>query len=102
MIAVPIPDYQTLMLPVLRLAAKGETRVPDVEQQLARDLQLDRSGRTDLEALRRLPRRTAGLNGTHDPATQVLRQGCRHGEPRCSHPLILESDLLNPCNSKML
>jgi len=38
MIAVPIPDYQTLMLPVLRLAAKGETRVPDVEQQLARDL----------------------------------------------------------------
>jgi hypothetical protein len=40
MIAMPIPDYQTLMLPVLRLAAKGETRVPDVEQQLARDLGL--------------------------------------------------------------
>ena len=26
-----IPDYQTLMLPVLRLAAKGEQRVVDVD-----------------------------------------------------------------------
>jgi restriction system protein len=25
---VPIPDYQTLMLPVLKLAARGETSVP--------------------------------------------------------------------------
>lgn len=32
---MPIPDYQTLMLPVLRLAAEGETRVPDVEGRLA-------------------------------------------------------------------
>ena len=30
-----IPDYQTLMLPLLRLAAEGETRVPDVEERLA-------------------------------------------------------------------
>lgn len=30
-----IPDYQTLMLPLLRIAAEGETRVPDVEDRLA-------------------------------------------------------------------
>ncbi len=32
---MPIPDYQSLMLPLLRLAAQGETRVPDVEKPLA-------------------------------------------------------------------
>jgi restriction system protein len=32
---MPIPDYQTLMLPVLRLAAKGEQRVPDVAERVA-------------------------------------------------------------------
>jgi restriction system protein len=32
---MPIPDYQTLMLPVLRLAAGGETRVPDVAERIA-------------------------------------------------------------------
>ena len=31
---MPIPDFQTLMLPVLRLAAHGETRVPDLEELL--------------------------------------------------------------------
>jgi restriction system protein len=30
-----IPDYQTLMLPVLRLAAKGEQRVADVADRVA-------------------------------------------------------------------
>ncbi|UPA24487.1 restriction endonuclease [Shinella oryzae] len=30
-----IPDYQSLMLPVLRLAADGETRVPDAAKKLA-------------------------------------------------------------------
>jgi restriction system protein len=35
-----IPDYQTLMLPVLRLAAQGETRVPDLSEKLARELGL--------------------------------------------------------------
>jgi restriction system protein len=32
---MPVPDYQSLMLPVLRLAAQGETRVPDIEDKLA-------------------------------------------------------------------
>ncbi len=33
-----IPDYQSLMLPVLRLAAVGETRVADVAERIADDL----------------------------------------------------------------
>ena len=35
-----IPDYQTLMPPVLRLAAEGETRVADVAGRIADDLGL--------------------------------------------------------------
>ncbi|MBB4302378.1 restriction system protein [Rhodobium orientis] len=35
-----IPDYQTLMLPVLRIAAKGETRVPEVAEKMADELGL--------------------------------------------------------------
>jgi hypothetical protein len=37
---MPSPDYQTLMLPVLRLAADGETRVADVAERIANDLGL--------------------------------------------------------------
>jgi len=33
-----IPDYQTLMLPILRLAAGGETRVPDAADRIADQL----------------------------------------------------------------
>jgi restriction system protein len=45
---VPIPDYQTLMLPVLRLAAKGETRVPDVADEVANELGLTPGERDEL------------------------------------------------------
>jgi len=37
---MPIPDYQTLMLPVLRLAAKGEQRVADVADSVANEFGL--------------------------------------------------------------
>ena len=33
--SMPVPDYQSLMLPLLKLAALGETRVPDTEDKLA-------------------------------------------------------------------
>jgi restriction system protein len=42
-----IPDYQTLMLPVLRLAAEGETRVADVAERVANDLGLTRAERDE-------------------------------------------------------
>ena len=43
-----IPDYQTLMLPVLRRAAEGETRVADVAERIADDLGLTQTERDEL------------------------------------------------------
>jgi restriction system protein len=45
---MPIPDYQTLMLPVLRLAAKGEQRVADVADHLADEFGLSPGERETL------------------------------------------------------
>lgn len=44
----PIPDYQTLMLPVLRFAAEGETRVADVAERIADALGLSEAAREKL------------------------------------------------------
>ncbi len=57
-----IPDYQTLMLPVLKLAARGETRVPDIIDQLASEF-----GLTQAEREQSLPssRQTVLYNRTH-------------------------------------
>jgi restriction system protein len=43
-----IPDYQSLMLSVLRLAAVGETRVADVAERIADDLGLSQAERDEL------------------------------------------------------
>jgi restriction system protein len=43
-----IPDYQTLMLPVLRVAAKGEQRVADVADRVADDFGLSAEERETL------------------------------------------------------
>lgn len=43
-----IPDYQSLMLPVLRFAAEGEKRVADVEDRVADDLGLTAEERQEL------------------------------------------------------
>jgi restriction system protein len=45
---MPIPDYQTLMLPVLRLAAGGETRVPDVAERIADEFGLSQEEREQM------------------------------------------------------
>jgi len=42
---MPVPDYQTLMLPLLRHAAQGETRVPDVADKLADEFGLTKEER---------------------------------------------------------
>jgi restriction system protein len=42
-----IPDYQTLMLPVLSLAAEGETRVPEVAEKIANQLNLSEEEREE-------------------------------------------------------
>lgn len=43
-----IPDYQSLMFPVLRLAADGETRVPDAAEKLADQLGLSVAEREEM------------------------------------------------------
>ena len=43
-----IPDFQTLMLPVLRLAANGEVRVSDAVDRLANDFKLSPEERSHL------------------------------------------------------
>lgn len=43
-----IPDYQTLMLPVLRLAAVSETRVPEVAEKVAYEFGLSPEERDQL------------------------------------------------------
>lgn len=45
---MPIPDYQSLMLPLLKHAAQGETRVPDVAEKIADELGLTREERDQM------------------------------------------------------
>jgi len=45
---MPVPDYQTLMLPVLRHAADGEIRVPEVEDLIADEFKLTNEERDQL------------------------------------------------------
>jgi restriction system protein len=45
---LPIPDYQTLMLPLLKRAALGEIRVLDAEKQLAEEVGLTPEERDQL------------------------------------------------------
>jgi len=45
---MPIPDYQTLMLPVLRLAATAEQRVADAAERIADDLGLSPAEREEM------------------------------------------------------
>lgn len=45
---MPIPDYQALMLPVLEIAARGETSVPIAETELAAGFRLSDAERAQL------------------------------------------------------
>ena len=44
---MPIPDYQTLMLPVLTIAAEGETRVPVISDRIADQFALSEEERNE-------------------------------------------------------
>lgn len=43
-----LPDYQTLMLPVLKVAADGETRVPAAAEKIADDLGISEADREEM------------------------------------------------------
>jgi restriction system protein len=67
-----IPDYQSLMLPVLRAAAQEEVRIGDVIERLADELNLTPSERTEL-----LPsgRQTIFANRVHWAKTYLKQAG---------------------------
>ena len=46
--SMPIPDYQTLMLPVLAIAAEGEARVPTASSRIADQLGLTEEEREEM------------------------------------------------------
>lgn len=45
---MPIPDYQSLMLPVLAVSSKGEVRIGSVVEELADQLHLNPQERSEL------------------------------------------------------
>lgn len=47
-IIMSIPDFQTLMLPVLRIAAEGEVRISDVVERLAAEFPMSAEERSQL------------------------------------------------------
>lgn len=67
-----IPDYQTLMRPVLQAAAIGEVRIGDVVEMLSRDFGLTADERAEL-----LPsgRQTIIANRVHWARTYLKQAG---------------------------
>jgi restriction system protein len=59
---MPIPDFQTLMLPVLRVAAEGEARISDVVMRLAEEFAISPEENSQLLAS---GRRTTFANRVH-------------------------------------
>ena len=45
---MPIPDYQSLMLPVLKIAAEGDARVPTASSRIADQLGLTEKEREEM------------------------------------------------------
>ena len=74
-----IPDYQTLMRPVLECAAAGETRIGDAVEQLAEKLGLTPDERAQL-----LPsgKQTMFANRVHWAKTYLVKAGLAEGTRR--------------------
>jgi restriction system protein len=92
---MPIPDYQSLMLPVLTIAANGETKIGDAVKRLADGLNL-----TDVERAELLPsgKQTVFSNRVHWAKTylgkaslvEITRRGFFRITPRGTE--VLESN----------
>ncbi len=74
-----IPDYQTLMRPVLACAADGETKIGDAVEQLA-----DKLGLTPDERAQLLPsgKQTMFANRVHWAKTYLVKAGLAEGTRR--------------------
>ena len=92
---MPIPDFQTLMLPLLKLAAEKEWRISDAVERLANDYQLSQEERAVL-----LPsgRQTTIRNRTAWAKSYLIKAGLLEPTKR-GHFCISEQGkkvLLNP------
>lgn len=67
-----VPDYQSLMLPVLRAAGQGEVRIGDLIEKLASDLGLSETARNVLLAS---GRQTVFANRVHWAKTYLAKAG---------------------------
>lgn len=76
---MPVPDYQTLMRPVLQSAEHGEVRIGDVVDRLAEQLKLTPEDRAQL-----LPsgRQTIFSNRVHWAKTYLAKAGLLQGTRR--------------------
>lgn len=83
---MPVPDYQTLMLPVLRAFAEGATRVSDVLPRLRAEFHI-----TEAEAEELLPSGTMTVlaNRAHWARTYLSKAGLLES-PRRNHHQITE------------
>ncbi len=61
-----VPDYQSLMLPVLRAAAAGEVKVSAVVERLADELEPNEEDRVYVQAKRYQPGNTVGSGQVRD------------------------------------
>ena len=69
---MPIPDFQTLMLPVLKLAAEKEWRVSDTVERLATDFKLSQEDRAALLPSGRQPHSQIGLRGQNRTSSRPV------------------------------
>lgn len=74
-----VPDYQSLMLPVLRAAAAGEQRIGAVVQRLGEELGLSEAARAALLAS---GRQTIFANRVHWAKTYLAKAGLVEGTKR--------------------
>jgi restriction endonuclease Mrr len=72
---MPIPDYQSLMKPVLLKAANGEIGVRDVIERVGKDLGLTESERSQLLASG--SKRNSSIDTTRPVASMNLSRGPR-------------------------
>jgi restriction system protein len=93
---MPIPDFQTLMLPVLKLATEKEWRISDTVERLADDFSLSQEERTTL-----LPsgRQTTFTNRVAWAKSYLVKAGLLEPTNKRAHYCITErgrSVLANP------
>ncbi len=69
---MPVPDYQSLMLPVLKIALGGEVRIRDAVDNLADQLEMSESDRAEV-----LPsgKQTVFANRVHWAKTYLKQAG---------------------------